>query len=367
MLVLESQFDVLAADLSASLTSDQLNRPLSAWVRQALMHLPQFILKKRTGDFCRSRFSALAGKEGIGPRRLLYVIEFLRRIRDGVNALETAPETSCSASDEIRPSIQFDSIRLPAATEADRYDEWDIARQTIKGHGLAFLPIGRCAIDLKAIPRHLWYSPFSAFLDMTSAEMRQLPAFGRHKTAAVVQAAIALSRLVATPLAAELQPVPPICLALAGVNVICMKAMISKGQQPTEDAAQLVADALLTQLQHDVGSDVAAAVRSCVLQDLTLQKTSELSGVSREMIRQRLALAAEVIGVRWPEGEGLLTVLALRIEPTAPAMLILARILKELYGRTMGSFEKLTAIQSSEYPRRWRPPTLPHPSGSVER
>lgn len=313
---LVSRFNELRERLLATAPAEKLAKPLACWALPEDRRLPLAFMGRTLDSLLATPFEVLLATPGVGQKKMVSLITLLERA-----------EMALMAPANPQPES------VPAATSANAYDPdhfdaalvseamWERWRDCVKRYHLEEETLGRLAPSLERLPRVLWNTPLNAYCDITLAQIRQLKTHGDKRVAAVLEVFYELHKAlsdVGSPgsLAVRVQP-----RVIDQIEYWLLAAMHRPELPTAEEINRHVVVPLSWQIRNDLGEFVGQLVDDrlgLTGRESSVRQTASTLGLTRARIYQLLADSAQVIAIRWPEGQYLMSYLAERVRAEAP-------------------------------------------------
>lgn len=317
---LVSQFNELRDRILSTATQDQLAKPLGCWALPDDRRLPLAFMGRSLGALLETPFVDLLSTPGVGQKKITSLITLLERAEvamqhRGAGEQQPAHDSALLAESSPTELRQFD----PSLVSELMWERW---RDCVKRYHLEDETLGRMAPSLDRLPRVLWSTPLNAYCDLTLSQIRELKTHGEKRVAAVLEVFFELHKALAdlgSPgnLAVRVQP------RLVDQVESWLLAVMHKSElpSPAELNRHLIVP-LSSQIHNDLGEFVGGLVDDRLQlsgRESSVRQTARTLGLTRARIYQLLADAAQVMAIRWPEGQFLMTFLSgrIRAEPNA--------------------------------------------------
>lgn len=292
------------------------DQPLSEWVLSHDRHLPQRLLGYPLREILAQSFDQLQELPGIGERRLQLLLQVIERALCSVRVPSRPPTLHAGSKDSPatetlsgKGSYGPPSELLPLSSSEVTEAGWQACATVLRRHRVELLPLGKIACSLASLPRSLWDVPVGYYISRSFSEISDLEGHGPAKVRQVLDVLLPVARL--------LFPVP----ADAHLAILVLPA-------PMQDVTTWIQDALRRQAVPDIGLlkeklvqpmlrqlevDLRPEVIDVISRRLgvekpieTLEAIANAIGVTRERVRQIEARGAEILRIRWAEGQHLL-------------------------------------------------------------
>jgi hypothetical protein len=189
---------------------------------------------------------------------------------------------------------------LEASVNEEVWEQWCAG---IRAHGLARETLGRFAPTLQMLPRALWSRPLEHYLTQSLAELRNQRTHGAKRVHAVLEIIGQLYGLLAQgerrpDLAMRLVPRFVEHIERWSAERLCQERVIGR-----DELFDSVVSPLVEQARSDGGDQVALVIEARLASpELSSVQTARRLGLHRSHLYDRLAVAATIIHVRWPQG-----------------------------------------------------------------
>ena len=292
---LVSGFEAERQKLLAPENSDRLQKPLAHWALPTDRHLPLALVGRTVESLINTSFNEIYATPGVGPKKIASLIRLLAR------ASQNAPAASnplMNVAEEPAPSGNGrpHSSMVSEAT----WIEW---RMSIRRHGLERETLGRLARSLQKLPRAIWNTQLSHYLDLTLEQVRSLRGHGEKRVRSVLEIFEDLFQILtqvdANPhLAVQFRP------RLVQQLESSIARLLNHARAPSVDEVRsLFVDPLLELSRLD-GGDLLAEVAACRLSHFsTVQALARQKGLTRGRVYELWGDAAAIVNIRWPEGQ----------------------------------------------------------------
>jgi hypothetical protein len=324
---LTSSYDRLRQKLLTQLP-ERLDQPLAYWALPTDRHLPLALISRTLRDLLSCTLNELYSTPGIGPKKINSLIVLLSRATPPLPG-ETSgdPDVSPEAEQPERPASSFDA----AAVSEPLWAQW---RANVRRLQLQHESLGRFAATLETLPRTLWTTPLGTYLDLSLADIRKLRTHGHKRIAAVLEVFACLYDL-----GCRVQERPHLAVRFLPRRIAKLDGWLTGCiERPSLGTHEALQDSLvlplLEQIQHDLGDQSRETVAALLRQrSRNLQEVARRVGLNRGSIYEILANLAAMLGVRWPDGQMRLGVLAhlLAQSPGAERQVKLLELLTAFY------------------------------------
>lgn len=312
---LVARFNELRETLLKSATKDQLEKPLAYWALPQDRRLPLAFMGRSLHELLGTPFETLLATPGVGQKKMVALVHLLERAAGSVHGSESEfpiDHALSEMSGAVRIAESSDEFDAANVSEG----AWSLWCENVKRFHLEEETLGRFATSLERLPRVLWHTPLNAYCDLTLAQIRELKTHGEKRVAAVVEVFHELHRVlsgIGAPgaLAVRIQP------RLVGQVENWLLAVMERSECPaSEELQRHLVMPLVAQVRLDSGEMVIDLLEDRLDPEhgetSVRQRAREL-GLTRARIYQLLGDAAEIIAVRWPEGQYLVGHLAGKI------------------------------------------------------
>ena len=342
---LMDRFDRLRNQLLQSKYADRLDKPLAYWALLSDRRLPQAFLGRSLHNLITTPFDDLLATAGVGQKKIaLLVVLLARAVQDAPPTLADELITSANGAQRSNRGSDGDSTVFdPAGVSEVLWAKWC---ETVKLHGVGHEALGRLAPRLTILPTAVWHTQLNEYVDRTLSEIRNLKTHGEKRVYAVLEVFFtvheALSRR-GMQKHFEFRLVPKFVGPLE--HWISQVLKRDKGP-PVDEFCKLFVEPLLLQLELDTSEhivELASGRLGVEGPPESVRQQSRRLGVTRARVYQLLEECANVIAVRWPEGEQQLVSLQGRWQ-SVPADDETLRLL----GRTIDLFYPNTRTTTAE-------------------
>lgn len=298
--------------------ADRLDKPLAFWALPGDRRLPLAFLGRTVRDLLDTPVDDLFATPGVGQKKIASLVTLLGRVAteepaepDSISADNGNGQEPVAAADETEA---FD----PAAVSEAMWSQW---RATVVRHGLEQEPLGRFAPSLQDLPRVLWTTPLARYTSLELAEIRALKTHGEKRVHAVLEAFANVHRLLA-----HQRPQGPLALRVVPQFTVRLESWIlrnlEQGQLPDEaELRSEFIEPVLEQVRVDAGDQIADLAEERLGMrgaESSVRQAARRLGLTRARVYQLLSEVADVLAVRWPEGEPLVARLCERLRDTLP-------------------------------------------------
>lgn len=353
----ESVREVLASPKYA----ERKTKPLAFWALPGDRRLPMALLGYSLQDVLSQSLEELAATPGIGKKKLNSLIKLLHRATKDqppgqpLFAEEPAakPRGAKAKGGRAAPSQPggFD----PATVSELLWEQW---RETVRRYGLEEETLGRLAPSLERLPTVIWRTPLGNYLNLTIADIRRLKTHGEKRLHAILEVFHSLHQ--------TLGHVPPHGHLRVDVRPSFtvpierwIDDVLRRSQPPSPaELKQRVILPILEQLRIDAGAEIFRILEERLGikgTPVPVQQQSKRLGVTRARVYQLLETCADVMSVRWPEGEKLFLRLHQKLASFPNAKTQVARlreltdlIYPNLRGATAASAERSARSNAGE-------------------
>jgi hypothetical protein len=328
---LNAAYESLRETLRAGKYASRLEKPLAFWALPNDRRLPMALLGRSLRDLLARPLSELANTAGIGRKKLHSLIKLLQRAtRDDPPVL---PLLSDGASKKRTKARRADRGEFdPSVVSEVLWEKW---RDTVKHSGLQREPLGRLAPSLQSLPTVIWRTPLETYCKYTVAEIRALKTHGEKRVRAILEVFHSVYEMLeGVPRDRHLRlHVRPTFTARIEKWI---NDALARGSVPSRDELkQNVVLPIIEQLRIDAGPKIVKLVEERLGVKSARQRVqvqAKRLGLTRARIYQLFEMCADIMAVRWPEGEPLFGKLyqKLLMTPDARAQLELLSDLVEL-------------------------------------
>jgi hypothetical protein len=299
-------YDALRETLLRPKFADRIDKPLAFWALAGDRRLPMALLGFSLKQLLASPLDDLAATPGIGKKKLGSLIKLLNRAtKDQPPAVPLVDDDSATPRAKRAPPrpphARFDPLMISEAL-------WEQWQRTVRDYGLAHESLGRLAPSLQNLPTVIWRTPLDKYLDLTVAEMRRLKTHGEKRVRAILEVFHSVHEMLAhVPnhghLRIDVRPkftVP--------IEHWIEEALARSAPPNTTELRQRVVVPIVEQLKIDAGPAIHRLVEERLgikTPPQRVQQQAKRLGVTRARVYQLLETCADVMSVRWPEGEEL--------------------------------------------------------------
>ena len=307
-----SKFEGLRKRLKSAAYADRLNHPLAYWAVHADRGLPRAFLSRPIREILETPYDELMGTRGVGIKKMAALVHLLAR------AATSDPKIQAWGGEE---SVEIESLAGSHPSDPE-YDSklvteptWAAWRAAVDFHGLADEPLGRYASSLQHMTRPIWDLPLSTYTSTTLGDLRRRRTYGEKRVRAILEVFGNLHTIVS-----DRRPAPHLTARIVPVFTARLADWVEKvirqaNPPPIGEVRRSLVDPLLTQIEIDAGTRIAGLVRSRLgLTNLgpSARVNAHKLGLTRARVYQLLDEVADILQVRWPEGQLRLTDLRTR-------------------------------------------------------
>lgn len=303
---LATQFETLRSQLLKEENQAMLDLALAHWALPSDRGLPLVFLGRRLGDLLATPFSELLATPGIGHRKISSLVMLLSRAGESQCGCQApaAPEVpATSAADGQPPTAE------PTNVSEAMWVEWC---NTVRGHGVAGVPLGRLAPSLQALPTVIWGTPLGYYADRSLSQIRQLKAHGEKRVRVVLEVFSIVHRALAQAQVKGHLHVKLVSVFAQPAEHWLASSLELHGMPAEQEVLDLIARPLVDQIRIDIGQSVAhlAATRLGLEgAPQSVRRQAQEMDLTRARVYQLLEDCSKVMRVRWPEGEWMLDAL----------------------------------------------------------
>jgi hypothetical protein len=334
---LAAAYESVRGVLAAPKYADRKDKPLAFWALPGDRRLPMALLGDSLKELLSHSLEELSATPGIGKKKLNSLLKLLHRAtKDHPPGVQFTDETA------IQPKGAKSKGGRAAAASRGGFDPatvsellWEQWRQTIRRYGLEQETLGRLAPSLERLPTVIWRTPLETYLDSTIADIRGLKTHGEKRLRAILEVFHSVhDTLGQVPrhghLRVDVRPnfTVPIERWIHDV--------LRRSQPPSPaELKQRVILPILEQLRIDAGTEIFRILEERLGikgSPVPVQQQAKRLGVTRARVYQLLETCADVMSVRWPEGEKLFLRLLQKLGsfPNAKAQVPRLRALTDL-------------------------------------
>ncbi|MSR80087.1 MAG: hypothetical protein EXS11_05105 [Gemmataceae bacterium] len=268
-------------------------------------HISQRLRYLTIREVLKIPYKELLSLKGVGFVRIKRLVDLIDRVCRTI----THPNETVTP---VPPVLDFFSIEQINKKRLNREEvpnperHWDRCGRLIREHGLSQEPLGKFVEKLMDISSTLWAKEVGFFTSLPREEVRFQSGIGDVKAGQifgiidrVVQALVPIPQnefLIVIPITENIREVLNWVTRVLRLNTL----------PPIASIRTSFLLPLLNQIELDLGPEKALLVRQRIGLDeapQTLEQLGNSTGVTRERIRQLLALVEEVFQIRWPEGQ----------------------------------------------------------------
>lgn len=302
---LMDRFDRLRSQLLQPKYADRLDKPLAYWALLSDRRLPQAFLGRSLRDLITTPFDDLLATAGVGQKKIaLLAVLLARATQDAPPTVADELITSANGAQRSDRGSDGDSAVFdPAGVSEVLWAKWC---ETVKLHDVGHEALGRLAPRLTILPTAVWHTQLNEYVDRTLSEIRNLKTHGEKRVHAVLEVFFtvheALSRR-GMQKHFEFRLVPK----FVGPLEHWISQVLKRGKGPSiGEFRESFVEPLLLQLELDAGENIVELASSRLGVEgppESVRKQSRRLGVTRARVYQLLEECANVVAVRWPEGE----------------------------------------------------------------
>ena len=303
--------------------NDHLSKPLAFWVLPADRRLPLAFLTRKLGDLLACSYEQLARTPGIGHKKMASLLKLLAR------AAKTTPE-ELPLGVASSPKTYATSGSGSLAVDTNGFDpnavseiEWGQWRETIIRFGLGKEKLGRLAPSLKNLTHVIWNATFSAYTDLSLADMRSLRTHGEKRIWAILEVFYSIHQLIGgmgTPGSLVVRLAP---FLIDRVEQWVGRALQRAESPSEEEIAEHFIQPLIDQIRMDANEQIVtlAEYRLGINGPITsVRQAARTMGLTRARVYQLLNEINDIITVRWPLGRHQVHELRAKFEHDASQM-----------------------------------------------
>jgi hypothetical protein len=220
----------------------------------------------------------------------------------------------------------------PATVSELLWEQW---RTTVRRYGLEHETLGKLAPSLERLPTVIWWTPLSTYLDLTIADIRGLKTHGEKRLRAILEVFHSVHETLGQVprhghLKVDIRPNFTVPIER------WIQDVLNRSQPPSPaELKQHVILPILEQLKIDAGTEIFRILEERLGikgSPVPVQQQAKRLGVTRARVYQLLETCAEIMSVRWPEGEKLFKRLLEKLgsSPNGKAQLARLRALTDL-------------------------------------
>lgn len=291
---LQNDYEEVRCTLLDGEHQDRLDKPLAYWALPRDRRLPLVLMGQPIRALLAASFTELTATPGIGTKKVAGLVQILRRAADEVPP--AAPFELASNRIAGSPELYLDGT-FDARRVTERH--WSTWCETIESHGLIGETIGGAARSLRRVPQAIWNQPLESYLPRSLAELRELKVDSNPCAPAVLEVFCDIHQLVGDinldgHLSVRLTP--RLITRLEGWIQLVLR---NDAAPSLAELSSAVAEAILMQIDLDVGPDLRQLVRRRLIAALAADGPSQTprqdaeSDVSIDDCRRLFA-------ARWP-------------------------------------------------------------------
>jgi hypothetical protein len=299
---LNAAYESLRETLRAGKYASRLEKPLAFWALPNDRRLPMALLGRSLRELLARPLPELSNTPGIGRKKLNSLIKLLQRAtRDDPPVLPLLAESKSKKRMKAPRADQreFD----PTVVSEVLWEKW---RDTVKNSGLGREALGRLAPSLQSLPTVIWQTPLETYGDYTVAEIRALKTHGEKRVRAILEVFHSVYEMLeGVPhnrhLRLHVRPT-----FTAPIEKWINDALGRASAPSREELKQNVVVPMIEQLRIDAGPKVVKLVEERLGVKSARQRVQVQArrlGLTRARIYQLFEMCADIMAVRWPEGE----------------------------------------------------------------
>ncbi len=304
---LNAAFQTACRTLTDSQFADRLDKPVAFWALPSDRRLPMALLGYTLRQLIEQNLDELASTPGIGKKKIHSLIKLLNRAsKDQPPAFPEAGDNKSDIKRGSRNKVDNRTGFDPSGISEVLWEQW---RNTVKQCGVGHEPLGRLAPSLQGLPTVIWHTPLETYGETTIADIRQLKTHGEKRLRAILEVFYSVHEmLAATPRAGHLhlRMTPKF---IAPVEQWISETLVNDKPPVLEVVQKKLTLPLLEQLKIDTGATIfrlaeeRLGIRSAPQR---VHQQAKRLGVTRARVYQLLETCAQVMLVRWPEGQALM-------------------------------------------------------------
>ncbi len=255
-------------------------------------------------DLLARSMPELANTPGIGRKKLHSLIKLLQRAtKDDPPVLPLSDESMGKKRSRAARGQRGDFD--PSVVSEVLWEQW---RDTVKDSGLQREPLGRLAPSLQSLPTVIWGTPLETYCKYTVAEIRKLKTHGEKRVHAILEVFHSVYEMLeGAPndrhLRLHIRPT-----FTAPIEKWINDTLARASVPSREDLRQYLVLPIIEQLRIDAGAKIVKLVEERLGIKSTPQRVqiqARRLGLTRARIYQLFEMCADIMAVRWPEGEAL--------------------------------------------------------------
>ena len=313
--------------------SDRMEKPLAYWALPNDRRLPIAFLDRTLHDLLGSSFDDLTSTPGIGQKKIGSLVKLLHRAtRDDLPAIPYGIQGLGKHDNLNQSSPGNGSFDADLVSEA----HWNQWRETVRNHRLGHEKLGRLARTLRELPTVIWHLPLSHYLDLSVTEIRELKTHGEKRVRVVLEVFYEIHQMLESSVPNNYLRIQLTPEFVFPIESWCTSVMKREDAPISEEIRNALAVPLLRQIRHDISDsvhDLAAGRLGMEDRPQSVRNQSRELGVTRARVYQLLDDCARVMGVRWPEGNCMLSELTQKLVASGaqPSAIDLVRSTRDLF------------------------------------
>lgn len=305
-----SSFESLRKTLLADPSANRLDKPLAFWALPDDRRLPLAFMDRTLRNILETPFDDLFSTPGVGQKKITSLMKLLARAAREQPADEAALLAAAAPRAETESGDSLDPGQVSEAT-------WARWRTSVTRHGLENETLGRFAPSLEILPRVMWDMPLGNYVNLSLGKIRRLKTHGEKRVHALLQVFGGLHQMLS-----RIEPSPGLAVRIVPRFVAPIEAWVTRALARTdlpsvEEVERHFVHPLIAQIEVDAGGEMAKLAASRLSsnpQTSSVRNVARKLGLTRARVYQLLADMSVVIQTRWPEGQSLVSELALKFQ-----------------------------------------------------
>jgi hypothetical protein len=331
-LQIAGRYQLVRKRLLSDCYSAHREQPLAYWAIPTDRRLPIAFMGRTLGELLDTPFKTLAGTPGIGEKKIRVYLQLLDRV---LKTEESELPNADLLWEDFDRSVPFDSP-IDSAQQDSRYDTtamdasladektnhqqaekgfdpttvselvWKRWQASVIRHGLQKEPMGRLAASLKDMTRGIWRIPMSDYSEITLEDLRKKKTHGEKRVHAILEVFYTTHEL--------LSPAP----THEHLTLRILPSRIDRSEKWIEQVKRSHS----MPSQHDVFSHFITPLREQLAVDasdqlirladdrlglngpiVSVRRLAREMGLTRARVYQLLNEIADIMAVRWPQGQ----------------------------------------------------------------
>ncbi len=314
-----SRFEHVRDKLLAEKPADVLDRPLAFWTVPNDRRLPLAFMGRSIRNILTTPFEELYSTAGVGQKKIAGLVDLLNRVATA--RMPDDPLTPASSSNKRNSAepLPGDAGFDPSGVSESDWQRW---RSAVSRHGLEHQVLGRFAASLQDLPRVVWNTPLSQYVDLSLSDIRCLKTHGEKRVRVVVEVFGSLHRILGSG-----QPVSFLVTRIRPRFIESLEAWILQTlekpllPEASEIRSEFI-EPLMKQVRVDAGDHIyrlADGRLGLSGKNSSVKQTAKKLNLTRARVYQLLNEVGAILQVRWPEGAALVGELRNRVQTEAMA------------------------------------------------